>query len=70
MESLLRSVVREYPLVAEGTECSRQSYFAISIEQLKSWSRVKRHAAEWQRAFRVRQHILQLLENSGEQTCK
>ncbi|XP_074653311.1 uncharacterized protein LOC141907535 [Tubulanus polymorphus] len=62
--SLLKAVVKQYPLVAEQPSRSHYPYCAPSREEFLSWNIGKRRAAEWQRACDVRQRIEQLLNNS------
>lgn len=57
MHQLLRSAVKEHPLIQPERNVIKYPYCSSSVDQFRSWNIAKRRACEWQRAAAVRRSI-------------
>ena len=65
MHEMLRSVVKEHPLIRPERNRVKYSYCASSVDQFLGWNIGKRRACEWQRAVDVRRYL-----SRGIPSCK
>lgn len=57
MREMLRSAVKEHPLIRPERNPVKYPYCSSSVEQFLGWNIGKRRAGEWQRAVAVRRYL-------------
>ena len=57
MHEMLRSAVKEHPLIRPERNPVKHPYCSSSVEQFLGWNIGKRRACEWQRAVAVRRYL-------------